>query len=81
MSYNHDRAQRLMTECEMCADQKLSAQWAIAGGLFAIAASIEDSARHLGLGNAFSPMGAIEALCVSVNGVADAIQAVADREP
>ncbi len=55
-----------------------AALWAIAAGLFAVASSTKAAARHLGLNDAATPMGAIEVLSKNIgeamDGIADAIR-------
>lgn len=50
-----------------------SALWAMAAGLFDLADATRYAARHLGTNDAATPMGAIEALSVSVKEIAEAI--------
>ena len=56
-----------------------SALWAIASALFDNASAIRYAARHLGLNDAATPMGAMEALGKSVTDAADRIAMSLDR--
>lgn len=61
MSIHEQRADDCW-EIAMQTDGKDAALWAVAAGLFAISQANYAAAKHLGNGDASTPMGAIEAL-------------------